>query len=151
MAAAGHKIAYHSFIHPPMEGLPSIAGIDWELNNDIAAVSSQLGITSKYFRPPFGTEGARIRQRLAAIIHGSQFVEWSVDVQDWLWAETSTPEKQLTNFQSDVNKGGNLVVCHYLYASTVGYIPQFIEMAKKTGKQLMRVNQCMDDPDAPPL
>ncbi|TAQ90959.1 hypothetical protein B7494_g713 [Chlorociboria aeruginascens] len=151
MLAAGHQVAYHSFTHPPMEGLPSLAAIDWELNNDISAVSSTLGITSKYFRPPFGTEGARIRQRLAALVPGALFVEWSVDVGDWIWAETSTPENQITNFQSDVDSGGNIVVCHYLYNSTVSYIPQFIDIAKKTGKQLMRVDQCLEDPDAPPL
>jgi peptidoglycan/xylan/chitin deacetylase (PgdA/CDA1 family) len=151
MLAQGHQIAYHSFTHPPMEGLPSLAAIDWELTNDMAAVKSQLGIESTYFRPPFGTEGARIRQRLAALIPGAQFIEWSVDVQDYLWALSTTPEKQVQSFQSDVDKGGNLVVCHYLYKTTVEYIPTFIEIAKRTGKQLMRVDQCMEDPDAPPL
>ncbi|KAK0108141.1 hypothetical protein ONS95_002963 [Cadophora gregata] len=151
MLKAGHQVAYHSYTHPPLEGLPSLAAIDWEIKQDIAAVSKTLGITSKYFRPPFGTEGARIRQRLAATLPGSKFVAWSVDVQDWLWAATDTPEKQLENFQADVNKGGNLVVMHYLYESTVSYLPQFIEIARKTGKQLMRVDQCLEDPNAPPL
>lgn len=151
MLAAGHQVAYHSFTHPPMEGLPTLAAIDWELNNDINAVSSQLGIKSQYFRPPFGTEGARIRQRLAALIPGSKFIDWSVDVQDYLWALSSTPEKQVTAFQSDVDKGGNLVVMRYLYQTTVDYLPQFIDIAKKTGKQLMRVDQCLEDPNAPPL
>jgi peptidoglycan/xylan/chitin deacetylase (PgdA/CDA1 family) len=151
MLAAGHQVAYHSFTHPPMEGLPSLAAIDWELNSDIAAVQQTLGITSTYFRPPFGTEGARVRQRLAALIPGAKFIAWSVDVQDWLWALSTTPQNQLTNFQNDVNKGGNLVVMHYLYDTTVAYLPQFIAMAKATGKQLMRVDQCMEDPNAPPL
>ncbi|RAL61430.1 hypothetical protein DID88_009360 [Monilinia fructigena] len=152
MLSQGHQVAYHSYTHPPMEGLPTLASIDWELTNDIQAVSSTLsGHTSTYFRPPFGTEGARIRQRLAALIPGSKFVEWSVDVQDWLWATSDTPENQLKNFQSDVDKGGNLVVMHYLYETTVDYLPQFIEIAQKTGKQLMRVDQCLEDPNAPPL
>lgn len=151
MLREGHQVAYHSYTHPPMEGLPTLAAIDWELTNDIAAVQQTLGITSKYFRPPFGTEGARIRQRLASQIPGSKFVAWSVDVQDYLWALSDTPEKQIDAFQSDVNKGGNLVVMHYLYDTTVTYLPQFIQIAKKTGKQLMRVDQCLEDPDAPPL
>lgn len=151
MLSKGHQIAYHSFTHPPMEGLPSLAAIDWEIQQDIAAVSKTLGITSTYFRPPFGTEGARVRQRLAAIIPDVKFVAWSVDVQDWLWAQTDTPEKQLTNFEADVAKGGNLVVMHYLYETTVSYLPQFITIAQKTGKQLMRVDQCLEDPNAPAL
>jgi polysaccharide deacetylase 2 family uncharacterized protein YibQ len=72
-------------------------------------------------------------------------------VEDWLWAESATPEKQLEAFKRDLAKGGNLVVMHYLYPTTVGYLRQFIQLAKATGKQLMRVDQCMMDPNAPPL
>ena len=79
-------------------------------------------------------------------------------------------QKQLEAFQNDVAKGGNLVVLHYLYPSTVNYLREFIQIAKATGmhihghakatcgltkfvtgKQLMRVDQCLEDPSAPPL
>jgi len=151
MLSRGHQVALHSFTHPKMESLPTVADIDWELQQDISAVQQTLHISSKYFRPPFGNEGARMRQRLEANIPGSQVINWSVDVEDWLWATSSTPEKQLDAFKRDVAKGGNLVVLHYLYPSTVSYLKQFIQLAKATGKQLMRVDQCMMDPDAPPL
>jgi len=152
MKNAGHQIALHSYTHPKMEGLPSYADIDWEYQEDLNTVSKVFnGFTSKYFRPPFGNEGARMRQRFAAKVADPYFVNWSVDVEDWLYAESSTPEKQLDAFKRDVAKGGNLVVMHYLYPSTVGYLKQFIQIAKASGKQLMRVDQCMQDPDAPPL
>jgi len=153
MQAAGHQIALHSYTHPKMEGLPDDASIDWEYNEDIAVVQKQFaGMHTNYFRPPFGTEGARMRQRLALALGAKPTVTmWSVDVEDWLWAQTDTPEEQLKAFQRDVDKGGNLVVMHYLYPSTVGYLQQFIQIAKKSGKQLMRVDQCMMDPNAPPL
>ncbi|KAG9523499.1 polysaccharide deacetylase, partial [Aureobasidium melanogenum] len=155
MVSAGHQIALHSYTHPRMEGLPDYAAIDWEYNQDIAAVKQVLPRVgnTRYFRPPFGTEGARMRQRLAVATGSDEpcIVNWSVDVEDWLWAENDTPEKQLEAFKRDVAKGGNLVVMHYLYPSTVGYLRQFIQIAKATGKQLMRVDQCMEDPDAPPL
>ncbi|KAI4275330.1 MAG: hypothetical protein LQ337_003314 [Flavoplaca oasis] len=151
MLSRGHQMAYHSFTHPPMEGLPDKAAIDSELTQAIDAVQKTLNVRSKYFRPPFGTEGARIRQRLAAVIPDSKFINWSVDVEDYLWALSSTPEKQLDAFKRDLGRGGNLVVMHYLYPTTVQYLPQFIALAKATGKQLMRVDQCMEDPEAPPL
>jgi peptidoglycan/xylan/chitin deacetylase (PgdA/CDA1 family) len=154
MASQGHQIALHSYTHPKMEGLPDYESIDWEYNQDISAVSKQLNnLQTPYFRPPFGTEGARMRQRLAVATGNDNpyIVNWSVDVEDWIWATSSTPQKQLDAFQRDVNKGGNLVVMHYLYQSTVDYLPRFIEIAKRTGKQLMRVDQCMMDPNAPPL
>ncbi|BFZ59002.1 hypothetical protein YB2330_000001 [Saitoella coloradoensis] len=149
MEAEGHQIALHSYTHPRMEAL-SDEGIEWELSNDIASVSRNLNLkTSQYFRPPFGTVGAKLRQHLAS--HNMKTIMWSVDVQDWIWAESDTPEKQLDAFQAAVDKGGNLVVMHYLYESTVDYLPKFIDMAKKTGKKLMRVDQCLGDPNAPPL
>lgn len=153
MQAAGHQIALHSYTHPKMEGLPDYGSIDWEYNEDINVVAKQFnGMHTNYFRPPFGNEGARMRQRLAQSLGAKPTVTmWSVDVEDWLWAQTDTPEQQLKAFERDVNKGGNLVVMHYLYPSTVGYLQQFIQIAKATGKQLMRVDQCMEDPNAPAL
>jgi peptidoglycan/xylan/chitin deacetylase (PgdA/CDA1 family) len=152
--ARGHQVALHSFMHPKMEGLPSTAAIDEEYSQDVAAMSSSFnGLTSTYFRPPYGTEGARMRQRLAAVLgmDNPSIVMWSVDAEDWLWGESSTPEKQLEAFKRDVAKGGNLVVTHYLYQSTVDYLREFVRVAKGTGKRIMRVDQCMMDPNAPPL
>ncbi|KAK3293902.1 uncharacterized protein B0H64DRAFT_175051 [Chaetomium fimeti] len=158
MAAQGHQIALHSYTHPKMEGLPDEAAIDWEYNNDIGAVRQVFGSDSQqghsnYFRPPFGTEGARMRQRLAAALDDPSpyLVQWSIDIEDWIWAESDTPEKQLDAFKRDVEMGGNLMVMHYLYNSTVELLPEFIRIAKETGKTLMRVDQCMEDPNAPPL
>ncbi|KAL2022596.1 hypothetical protein VTK56DRAFT_4940 [Thermocarpiscus australiensis] len=145
MAARGHQIALHSYTHPKMEGLPDTASIDREYTNDIGAVRQVFGgggtAHSNYFRPPFGTEGARMRQRLAATLNDPNpyVVQWTVDVEDWIWAESDTPEKQLDAFKRDVAKGGNLLVMHYLYNSTVEYLPEFIRLAKATGKRLMRV------------
>ncbi|KAK4125441.1 carbohydrate esterase family 4 protein [Parathielavia appendiculata] len=156
MAARGHQIALHSYTHPKMEGLPDTAAIDWEYNNDIGAVRQVFGdgiIHTNYFRPPFGTEGARMRQRLAAALQDANpyIVQWSIDVEDWIWAESDTPVKQLDAFKRDLAMGGNLLVMHYLYNSTVELLPEFIRLARATGKTLMRVDQCMGDPKAPPL
>jgi len=153
MMSQGHQIALHSHTHPKMEGLPDYDAIDWEYTEDIKTVKQQLnGLHSNYFRPPFGNEGARMRSRLAQTLGAKPtIIMWSVDVEDWLWASTDTPEQQLKAFQRDVDKGGNLVVLHYLYPSTVSYLKEFIQIAKKTGKQLMRVDQCMEDPSAPAL
>ncbi|TDZ34652.1 Chitin deacetylase [Colletotrichum trifolii] len=154
MMTQGHQMALHSYTHPRMEGLPNDNAIFWEYDEDVKAVSDMFdGLRTKYFRPPFGNEGARMRQQLvkATGSNSPYIVNWNIDVEDWLWAQSDTPEKQLESFQRDLDKGGSLVVMHYLYPSTVSYLRQFIQKAKATGKQLMRVDQCMMDPDAPPL
>ena len=63
----------------------------------------------------------------------------------------SDARKAAGRFQKRYREGRNLVVMHYLYPTTVNYLSQFIELAKATVKQLMRVDQCMEDPDAPPV
>ncbi|OLN95645.1 Chitin deacetylase-like protein 3 [Colletotrichum chlorophyti] len=154
MMTQGHQMALHSYTHPKMEGLPNNDAIAWEYNQDIDAVADMFGgLRTKYFRPPFGNEGSRMRQQLVETTgrNDAYIVNWNIDVEDWLWALSDTPEKQLEAFDRDLKKGGSLVVMHYLYPSTVKYLRQFIQMAKATGKQLMRVDQCMEDPEAPPL
>ncbi|KAL8967095.1 MAG: hypothetical protein Q9183_003071, partial [Haloplaca sp. 2 TL-2023] len=44
MLSRGHQMAYHSFTHPPMEGLPDKAAIDSELTQAINAVQSNLNV-----------------------------------------------------------------------------------------------------------
>lgn len=70
-------------------------------------------------------------------------------MEDWLWAATDTPERQLEAFARDLERGGNLAVLHYLYPSTVAYFRRFIHMVKAAGLDIMRVDQCLEDPEAP--
>ena len=148
MIDEGHQIAYHSWSHPKMEGLDTQQEINDEYSKSSDAIGIALGVDSEYFRPPFGNEGARMRQAAAA--YGiKHMVQWNIDVEDWLWGESATPEKQLDAFKRDVAKGGNLVVMHFLYNSTVELLPEFIRIARATGKQIMRIDQCMNDPNAP--
>lgn len=92
-----------------------------------------------------------MRQELAKHFRDPYIVNWSVDVEDWLWANSSTPEKQLGAFHRGVARGGNLAVMHFLNPTTVGYLRQFIHHIKNLGFHIMRIDQCMEDPDAPPL
>ncbi|KAI1960377.1 hypothetical protein LOZ58_004100 [Ophidiomyces ophidiicola] len=147
----GHQVALHTFSHPKMEGLATTEEIDREIIDNIRVMRDQLGIESRYFRPPFGVVGARTRQRLATYIEDPYIVNWSVDIEDWLWAGSKTPEKQLEAFKRDLQKGGDIAVMHFLHRSTVDYFRDVFRLVKESGRQIMRVDQCMNDPNAPPL
>lgn len=151
MLKKGHQVALHSDSHPKMEGLQTEDEIDDEITGGQRALEDLLGVKSRYFRPPYGTVGARMRQRLATHIDDPYIVNWSVDVEDWLWANTDEPWRQLKAFHRDVERGGDLVVMHYLTWSTVKYFREFIDIARRNGKRIMRIDQCMMDPDAPRL
>ncbi|KAF4152499.1 hypothetical protein CNMCM6936_000088 [Aspergillus lentulus] len=152
MLRRGHQIALHSNTHRKMEGLQAIEDIDDEIIRNIRAFGSFLGVESaRYFRPPFGTIGSRTRQRLAVYTSDPQIVNWSVDIEDWLWGDTETPERQLEAFYRDVRRGGNLAVMHYLKPSTVKYFPRVIRFVKAMNLTIMRIDQCLEDPSSPPL
>ncbi|EPS26836.1 putative peptidoglycan N-acetylglucosamine deacetylase [Penicillium oxalicum 114-2] len=151
MLSKGHQVALHSNTHPKIEALPSMEEIDDEIIQSIDALREELQISSKYFRPPFGTVGARLRQRLAKYIENPYVMNWSVDVEDWLWANSPTPEHQLDAFYRGVARGGNLAVMHYLHPTTVAYLRPFIHYVKSKGLKVMRVDQCLEDPSSPPL
>lgn len=76
--ARGHQVALHSMTHPKIEGLASVALIDAEFQQSIAALKDKLGVTTKYFRAPYGTDGALTRQRFEAAVvgGGSRIINW---------------------------------------------------------------------------
>lgn len=78
-------------------------------------------------------------------------IDWSVDAEDWLWAGSDTPERQARSFQRDLKKGGNLADVHFRHHSTVEQFREFFKAVKESGKHIMRVDQCLEDPDAPLL
>ncbi|KAL2867034.1 polysaccharide deacetylase family protein [Aspergillus lucknowensis] len=151
MLEKGHQIAFHSDTHQKIEGLETIKAVDEEIVHNMETFQRLLGIQSRYFRPPYGTVGARTRQRLAAYIKEPYIINWSVDVEDWLWKDSNTPERQRDAFFRDVGRGGNLVVMHYLSPSTVQYFREFIRFVKSINVDIMRVDQCLEDPNGPPF
>ena len=142
----GHQIAVHSYTHPYFSTL-SPAELDYQLDRSLAVLESKLGVKTKYFRPPFGVINARARRHLAD--RGMTTVQWSIDVEDYI--DQTNAEKQLSAFNRDLNKGGNLVVMHYMRQSTVDALPKFIESARSQGKKIVRLDQCLGDPAAPPI
>ncbi|KAI5281889.1 hypothetical protein KEM54_003077, partial [Ascosphaera aggregata] len=154
----GHQVSLHSYTHPAapradettrLEGLKSIEAIDEELNKNIDALDRVLNTKSHFFRPPYGTLGARTLERLYALLGPyAKAIVWSVDVEDWLWAKRK-PSRQLEAFKRDVNKGGNIVVMHYLHKSTVRVLRKGIRIVKRKGLDIMRVDQCLGEYGAP--
>jgi peptidoglycan/xylan/chitin deacetylase (PgdA/CDA1 family) len=107
-------------------------------------LTPSFSFLATYFRPPYGTLGARTRQSLSRHIpNNPTIVMWTIDVEDWLWGTSPTPEKQLEAFKSGVDNGGDLVVLHYLYESTVGYLREMVRYARATGKRVGTVEGCM--------
>lgn len=152
MIEAGHQIGLHTMSHPRMEGLKSEKEIESQITDNIDIVKQKLDVETKYFRPPYGTVGSRTRQALAKHITDPQLIMWSIDVKDWVYGEhgDGDPDNmQYKAFQESLEKGGSIVVMHYLYGSTVNQFRDMIQLAKSKGRQFVRADQCVGDPDAP--
>lgn len=154
MIDAGHQIAYHTMSHPHMESVQDEAEIEKQITDNIAIFKDKLGVESRYFRPPFGTIGSRTRQAAARHIRDPQHIMWSIDVKDWVYGldpEGDPDRKQYKAFEQSLNKGGDIVVAHYLYKSTVDQLRDMIKLAKAQGRQFVRADQCVGDPEAPEI
>ena len=153
LAAArdGHQIGLHSFSHPHMEAVQSDDAMNMQIQKNVEAMSQELKLASQYFRPPYGTVGARTRQSVSRFLSDAQIIMWTIDVKDWLYGPTDNDQLQYKAFTSDLDKGGDIVVMHYLYESTVDQLRQMIRYAKSKGKQFVRMDQCLGDPQAPEL
>jgi peptidoglycan/xylan/chitin deacetylase (PgdA/CDA1 family) len=136
----GHEIAYHSHTHPPFSTIPDYM-VDAELDSMMESMQYHFGVQSTYFRPPFGIVDARLRRKLAQ--RGLVPIMWSVDIEDYLYMNSPTPEKQLEAFKRDISVGGNLVVMHYLSQTTVDYFRQMIQVAKSRGMNIVPISQCV--------
>ncbi|KAJ3345039.1 hypothetical protein HDU91_007484, partial [Kappamyces sp. JEL0680] len=140
--AAGHQLEQHSSTHPFFAILPDWA-IDYQLDTTTKVFQDTFGKTPSYFRPPFGVIDSRSRQHLGS--RGMKTIMWDIDVEDYLWADSSTPNKQLDAFNRDLKLGGSIVVMHYLSQTTVNLLPKMIASAKASGKKLVRLDQCLGD------
>ena len=152
MIEAGHQVGLHSMTHPHMEDLETDDDIDRESTRNIAVVKDKLNIEPRYFRPPYGTVGARTRQALCRHMLNPRLVMWSIDIKDWVYGidpDGDIDRKQYKAFENSLNNGGDIVVLHYLYQSTVDQFRDMIRLAKSKGRQFVRMDQCVGDAEAP--
>lgn len=147
----GYQIALHSFDHPRMESLQTEKEIEREIQENVHVFLTELNIKSHYFRPPYGTVAARTRQSVAKILGKAQIIQWSIDVKDWLYGSTDNlnQRKQYKIFKKRLMAGGDIVVMHYLHKSTVDQLRDMIRLAKQQGRRFVRMDQCVNDPEAP--
>ncbi|KAI8143616.1 hypothetical protein BJV82DRAFT_558153 [Fennellomyces sp. T-0311] len=130
----GHEIAMHSWSHKNMASLTNeqiVAELKW--NEQI--IKEVIGVSPRFFRPPFGNIDNRVRDICKAL--GFTPVIWSVDTNDWYLTEhaDSFSVKTITDSVSQwastaATKGGNSL-SHDLYKETVDaaieYIPDLVD------------------------
>lgn len=120
----GHEIAMHTWTHNYMTTLTNeqiVAELKW---NELA-IKEAIGVSPRYFRPPYGDIDNRVRDVAAAL--GFAPIIWNHDTNDWLYA--SNPKVFQENWidgnvtqwakKAKTTEVGGISLEHDLYSQTV--------------------------------
>ncbi|KAI9269193.1 hypothetical protein BDA99DRAFT_422936, partial [Phascolomyces articulosus] len=138
----GHEIAMHSWSHKNMATLTNEQLVG-ELKWNELAIKEVLGVSPRFFRPPFGNIDNRVRDICKAL--GFTPVIWSVDTNDWYLtehADTFDPKWITGNVTqwAATAKGGNSLA-HDLYEETVAAAIDYTPVLAKAF-ELTSVGDC---------
>ena len=80
VSAAGHQISNHTWRHRNLQAMAASAALD-EMDRATDAIQSQVGLTPRYFRAPYGAWTRAVLRRCVA--QDMLPLDWSVDPKDW--------------------------------------------------------------------
>ncbi|KAI9018784.1 hypothetical protein CLU79DRAFT_760392 [Phycomyces nitens] len=142
---SGHDIAMHTWSHNYMTSLTNeqiVAELKW---NELV-IKEVIGVSPKYFRPPYGDIDNRVRDIAKAL--GFTAVIWNFDTNDW--AAESTPNFKVETIDAEVAKWaaaaptsavGGISLEHDLYESTVNIALRVLPVLQKA-YDVTSVGQC---------
>lgn len=133
LAAAGHEICNHSYSHADLTKL-SEARQRREISA-CAEVLSQLGISTKWFRPPYGSVNRRAL-RVAAEL-GVTPLLWSVDPRDWAEPGASVISSRVLKAAGN----GAVILLHSTHSQTVEALPGVIRGLREKGFSFLTVSE----------
>lgn len=145
----GHQFGWSLYIHRCVWDSPYEFDTMWNYHNDIKSQRSHiLGTRSRYFRSPATCEDSQESRALTqnipdAMLVGSDMPEYN---------SNGTDAQVLEAFQDGLDMGGSIYNLNLMgnnQQSAVRHLGDFIRLARKAGKDIMRPDQCLMDPSAP--
>jgi peptidoglycan/xylan/chitin deacetylase (PgdA/CDA1 family) len=133
LAEYGHEICNHSYTHRDMLKL-SKADITKELK-DSNAILAKLGITPRWFRPPYGSFNRTVVDLAAD--HGLDTMLWSVDPQDWMRPGSAAIQQRVLNGAAP----GSVILLHSTVSQTIEALPAIIAGLRKDGYSFVTVSE----------
>jgi peptidoglycan-N-acetylglucosamine deacetylase len=127
-AAAGHRIANHTYSHPDLTKL-SAAGVKTEIKQTEAIIAPYVK-GPKLIRPPYGIHNSTVDRVIRDM--GYRLVVWNVDTVDW--SKDYKPKKWVTHGVNQIrSRSSSVVLNHDIHRTTADHLSEFIMKIKALG------------------
>lgn len=104
IAGAGHEIGNHSYSHPNMKNLSTVA-IKEEIEKTNNVIEATTGITCKWLAPPSGSYREEVVQIADTLGLGT--IMWSVDTIDW---QKPSPDTIINRVLTKIHPGAFILM-----------------------------------------
>ena len=137
VADGGYEIGNHTATHTDLATVATVEECK-QLDQADQVVSNITGrdTTRPYFRPPYGSRNAQIRQTAANL--GYRTVMWTIDTLDW---QTDSTPQRILQIISDNLTPGAIILMHAGSASEAQALDQVITMLQGQGYQLVTITE----------
>lgn len=137
-AQEGHTIATHSQNHPLLTKLDD-ASVRAEIRRGVNSINAALEGSgyeaSNFFRYPFLDRSSRTDK----IVRDMNLVAFQMNIDSWDW-RNQTPEEMVALTMERVRKqGSGVVLFHDIQQKTAIALPQFLQLAKAEGYNIVHV------------
>ena len=136
---AGHQIGLHTWSHPALTTLSNDQIVS-ELVWNALAVRSVIGVTPKYFRPPYGDIDVRVKAILDAL--GLTTVIWAVDSLDS--AGSTQVAQVIGDYASQHPNSGPISLEHDLFPTEADQAPGALDNIIAAGFKPKPIIECLN-------
>lgn len=123
--AEGHCIGNHSYFHNFGYDLMSADKMKADIQQTHDLVQKEIGITLKWFRPPYGVTNPNLAKAVNAM--GYTAIGWNVRSMDTIRKD----EKKLLQKMTAQLKPGAIFLFHDTCESTAKMLPEFLQYVKE--------------------
>jgi peptidoglycan/xylan/chitin deacetylase (PgdA/CDA1 family) len=135
----GHLIGNHSYWHASTFDLLSASKVEKELADTDAAIESGVGVTPRFFRPPYGVTNPMIAKAVKK--RNYTVIGWSVRSFDTITKDRAKLFSRVTRSL----KGGDVILFHDYCDSTLDILPDLLKHVANLGLKVVRVDELLNE------
>ncbi len=135
----GHLLGNHSYWHGKTFDLQSSTKIEKELRDTDDALKKAIGITPRFFRPPYGVTNPMVANAVKR--GGYETIGWSVRSFDTITHNSSALMKRVTKSL----KAGDIILFHDYCDVTIEILPALLDHIAKLGLKIVRADELLKE------